>query len=76
MNTLAAMFANTEVLPRKRPIELSDASTRASFPILFVLARMAAILLIASLVIACLIVAFGVAELKALWPRPRISHLE
>jgi hypothetical protein len=86
------MSESYEVLSRKHPVDLRDAPTGTSFPaveaqvqngeeaqevqIFFILARMAAILLIAALVIAYFIVTFGVEELKALWPRGRISHPE
>jgi hypothetical protein len=79
------MSEGYEILSRKHPLDLRDAPTGASFPVLgaqvqngdeaqgvqifFILARMAAILLIAALVIAYFIVTFGVAELKALWQR-------
>jgi hypothetical protein len=92
LNTLSAMSESYEVLSQKRPVDLGDAPTGASFPaveaqvqcgeeaqevqIFFILARAAAIVLIAALVIGYFIVTFGVAELKALWPRGHISHTE
>jgi hypothetical protein len=64
MNTLSAMSEGTEVPPE-------DAQ---KVPILFSLARKAVLLLLAILVVTYIIVAFCVAEAKALWPRGRMSH--
>jgi|HubBroStandDraft_5_1064220.scaffolds.fasta_scaffold158475_2 hypothetical protein len=75
LNTLSPMLEATEVLPPKRRVELRDAPSQVEVPILFILARAAVIVLIAVLVIGRLIVAFGVEEFKALWPRGRVSPL-
>jgi hypothetical protein len=92
VNTLLAMSEYNEVLSQKRPIERRAAPSgvsapamaakvpyggdAAEVPIVFILVRTAAILLIAALVIARLIVAFGVEEFKAHWPRGRMPHIE
>ena len=72
------MSEGYEILSRKHPLDLRVAPTGEAqeVQIFFILARMAAILLIIALVIAYFIVTFGVAELKALWPRGRISHTQ
>jgi hypothetical protein len=66
MNTLSAMSESTEVLSQRR----EDAQ---EVPILFRLARRAAILVLAVLVIAYVIVTFAVGEAKALWSRGHVS---
>jgi hypothetical protein len=84
------MSETNQVPSRKRAVERREVATRASFPaaeakvlygedapevpILFIAVRMAAILLIAALVIARFIVAFGIEEFEAHWPRGRISQ--
>jgi hypothetical protein len=73
------MSESNEVLSQKRPVELRAApggTDAARVPILFILVRMAAILLITALVIARFLVAFGVDEFKAHWPRGRTPHTE
>jgi hypothetical protein len=72
LNTLLAMSESTKVLAQKRAVELRDAVSQ----ILFILVRMAVILLVAAFVIARLIVAFAVLEFKAHWPRGRMSHTQ
>jgi hypothetical protein len=72
------MSEGYEILSREHPVDLRDAPAGEAqgVQMFFTLARMTAILLIAALVIAYFIVTFAVAELKALWPRGRISHTE
>jgi hypothetical protein len=86
------MSANTEVLVPKHAVAMRDAPStarrggaevkvphRESFPVLpklLVVARTAAVVLIAALVIACLIVAFGIAECRTAWSRGRMPHTD
>jgi hypothetical protein len=84
------MPASNEVLSQNRSVELQAAPSgrplpaveakvpyggdAAQVPILLNLVTMAAILLIAALVIARFIVAFGIDEFKAHLPRGRMPH--
>jgi hypothetical protein len=53
---------------------LSGMSRTNEVPLLFTLARVAAAVLIVSLVVAYFIVALGIEEYKAIWTRAHTSH--
>jgi hypothetical protein len=92
MNTLSAMSERIEIRSQNNRFDLRDppggalvSAVVSEVPpgedaqepsILFILARTAAVLLIAALIFAYFVVAIGVAEFKAHWPRGRRPHTE